>query len=74
MDLDKNLIDISQVTLYCVSVGKEKNSFLKTFISTLNDKLSRIIFSAFYQTDLKEKAKASFPLKVEFINPQINCT
>ncbi len=64
MDLDKNLIDISQITLYCISVGKEKDFFLKSLISTLNEKFSKINLSIFYQTELKEKSKASFPFKV----------
>lgn len=63
MNIDKNLIDISQITFLCTSIGKEKDILLKEFITKLNEKFSKIQFSNFYQTELKEKTKMSFPLK-----------
>jgi len=64
MDLEKNLLEISQLTIFCLSIGKEKDQFIKSFITTLNEKFSKTNLSTFYQTELKEKSKISFPLKV----------
>ena len=64
MDLAKNLTDILQITVNCISIGKEKDSFIKGFVATLNEKLSKISLSTFYQSELKEKSKQCFPLKV----------
>ena len=64
MDLDKSLLEISHLTLLCLPIGKEKDQFIKSFIATLNEKFSKIVFSTFYQAELKEKSKISFPQKV----------
>lgn len=64
MDLDKNLMEVSQLTLLCLSIGKEKEQFTRAFIATLNEKFSRVFLSTFCQAEIREKSKQSFPLKV----------
>lgn len=64
MNLDKNLLDICQLNIQCMTIGKESN-LIKDILSIFPDKIQKITLSSFYNTDLKDKGKLSFPLKVK---------
>ena len=49
-----------------MTIGKDTN-LIKDILSIFPEKIQKITLSSFYNSDLKDKGKLSFPLKVLII-------
>lgn len=62
MDLDKDLLDTTQLSILCLSIGKESD-YTRKLLAQFS-KNQKILLSLFSYNELKEKTKQSFPAKV----------
>ena len=64
MDLDKNLSDMSTLSILVASIGIVDDEFISKQTSLLNNNASKVNLLPFWQNDLKEKAKNLMPQRV----------
>jgi hypothetical protein len=62
MDLDKDLLDTTQLLIWCFSIGKESDH-TKELLAQFS-KTKKISLNNNSYNELKEKTKQSFPTKV----------